>query len=209
MITRGPDAGFIPAIRPNHSVTGPQHVRNPRHNENVQESLGTRTLKDGSVHRMRGRALQIGPFHRHVFSRMPSLIEPILRENMENRPNFRKKRRKIRTLVGCVTSRGAGVWALKPAYPNTWRHHPEGEASDVGLEGPQWLGRQCHMPSACVGLGFVFKRVSSQGTHAGAIGWHAYAIRMRGLGTACKLQPGASRSCKWHLHACAWYWHSL
>jgi hypothetical protein len=25
--------------------------------ENVQESLGTRTLKDGSVHRMRGRAL--------------------------------------------------------------------------------------------------------------------------------------------------------
>jgi hypothetical protein len=26
--------------------------------ENVQESLGKRTLKDGSVHRMRGRALQ-------------------------------------------------------------------------------------------------------------------------------------------------------
>ena len=33
-------------------------MMNPRHNENVQESLGTRTLKDGSVHRMRGRALQ-------------------------------------------------------------------------------------------------------------------------------------------------------
>jgi hypothetical protein len=34
--------------------------------------------------------LSIGPFHRHVFFQMPSLIEPILRENMETRANDRK-----------------------------------------------------------------------------------------------------------------------